>query len=206
MTYPPTRHCETNIKKLYKIIEEFSLATVISCADNQPFITHAPLVLNRDSNMLFGHMDRSNPHAAYLNKKDIQVVFHGPNAYISPYVYKSSHLPTWNYIIVHVKGSVTEITSEEELLEILVQISKVGDKSQNAYILNKEDQRIGKMIDYIIGFSIKIESIIGRFKLSQDRDMTDIICAKNHLIEKNMESHKDLINYITEDILSNRIG
>ena len=43
------------------------------------------------------------------NSSEVTVVFRGPDTYISPRVYTTKQLPTWNYIIVHIKGNITLI-------------------------------------------------------------------------------------------------
>ena len=44
MTYPPKKHQDDDINHMIEVIKTYPLATVISVKDNQPFITHLPLI------------------------------------------------------------------------------------------------------------------------------------------------------------------
>jgi transcriptional regulator len=141
-------------------------------------------------------MDRFNPQVAALTKGPVLAVFHGPNSYISPSVYKSSQLPTWNSISVHAKGHVRIVDSHEELVEKLVKISLHADKSAKPLFLDPKDARIPNLIDYIVGFEIVIESLEGKFKLSQDRNLEDQELAKHALIARSEAGEREFIESI----------
>jgi L-ornithine N5-oxygenase len=192
--YPPRRHQEYSVEKMHKVIDRFGFATVISNGQDLPLVTHIPMILDRsrgDLGVLFGHIDRFNPQLQALKTQPALAVFHGPNAFISPSVYTSSQLPTWNSISVHAKGRIRIIDSNEELVEKLVKISRHAD--QHGAFLDPKDPRIPNLIDYIAGFEIIIESLEGKFKLSQDRNADDQVLAKFALIKKSEESERDFI-------------
>ena len=45
-----------------------------------------------------GHLDRFNPQwKTFQDQQPVTLIFHGPETYISPSVYHSTQLPTWNY-------------------------------------------------------------------------------------------------------------
>ena len=71
--------------------------------------THTPLVYHKDAHLgyFIGHIDKFNPQMEHLLEGGpITVLFHGPETYISPSVYQSTQLPTWNYFKAHFDGSV----------------------------------------------------------------------------------------------------
>ncbi len=175
-TYPPERHVERDGEKLRAVIERFSLATLISCVDGAPLVTHVPLILDRsrgEHGTLIGHMDRSNPQAQHLDGEPVLAVFHGPNGYISPSVYESSQLPTWNFVAVHAKGVTRRMATQDELIAAFVALSRHADRTPTPRWVEPQDPRIGRLIDFVIGFEIAITSLEGKFKLSQDRDARD---------------------------------
>lgn len=115
MTYPPKHHQDNNREHLIEVIKTYPLATVISVKNNQPLITHLPLILNNE-NKLIGHIDIYNSQTELMqNNNTVTVIFSGPQCYISPSVYTTTQLPTWNYIKVHIKGTVKAIESKEAL-------------------------------------------------------------------------------------------
>jgi transcriptional regulator len=81
------------------IIEKNPLATIITCEQNEPFISHLPLVLEENEEkdlFLIGHMARPNQHWKKIAASTSTIVFHGPNAYITPKWYEQNDVPTWN--------------------------------------------------------------------------------------------------------------
>ena len=195
--YPPKHHIESNNEKSYRVIEEYSFATVISRTEDDLIVTQIPLILNRSKGKLgtlVGHIDRNNPHVAYLNNASSRVIFHGPNTYISPTVYKSSQLPTWNSISVHIKGTVRINNSIEKVRDSIVDMTSFLENEVEPFLLKTNNNKMNGLLTYIVGFEIEIEEIIGRFKLSQDKSPKDIELAKQHLIMKTKSGSEVLIN------------
>lgn len=193
--YPPARHLESDPEKLYAVIESCRFATLISADNGEPVVTHVPLILDRArgaKGTLFGHMDRGNPHVDLLGKTQALALFHGPQSYISPHVYTTVQLPTWNSITVHVRGKVRMLTCPNALLRGLSSISET-DTRPGAYRLDLEHPAIDRLTQYIVGFEIEIEELIGRFKLSQDRNQTDQRLAAIELAERSEVGARSLI-------------
>jgi transcriptional regulator len=177
------------------VIKTYPLATVISVKDNKPFITHLPLIYsNFDSyrdGKLIGHIDKFNPQAELLrDNKEVTIIFSGPQCYISPSVYTTTQLPTWNYIKVHLKGTVKAIESKDALKESLIKMTEFLEQPEHNYILEPDNPRMEGLINYIKMFEITITNWEGKFKLSQDKKPRDIENAKNELIRSNQESIK----------------
>ena len=199
--YPPKHHIETDINKIYQVIQAYPFATLISKTDDDVFVTQLPLILDTQrgsQGILVGHIDRNNPQAKYLDAQNITVLFHGPDCYISPNDYASSQLPTWNYITVEAKGTVVTLKSNNEVLDTIENMTERMESSEQPYVLNRNEKRIQSLIDYIVGFEITIESLVGRFKLSQDKSDEDTQLAKEKLIQKSSHSHAELINSLLD--------
>jgi amino acid adenylation domain-containing protein len=193
--YPPARHIESDPEKLYAVIERCKFATLISVRDGEPIVTHVPLILDRTrgaKGTLFGHMDRANPHLDALGKQPALALFHGPNAYISPHIYTTQQLPTWNSMTVHVRGKVRMLTCPNALLRGLASIAE-ADTRPDAYRLDLKHPAIDRLTHYIVGFEIEIEELIGRFKLSQDRNPTDQRLAAIELARRSEAGERALI-------------
>ena len=199
--YPPAHHIETDLEKIYQVIDTFNLATLISNNGDDVQITHLPLMLDRsrgDKGVLIGHIDKANPQVARLDNQTITALFNGPNTYISPTVYQSPQVPTWNYINVHIKGRVTTMHEEHQLQDSLVDMTEFLEPQNSAYKLDVNDRRIQSLKNYIIGFEIDIQEIVGRFKLSQDKSAVDTELAKQHLVQQNTLSYANLIDSLLE--------
>lgn len=172
---------------MLEVIKTYPLATVISVSENQPYITHLPLVYK--DNILVGHIDKFNPQAALLKEnREVTVIFSGPNCYISPSVYTTKQLPTWNYIKVHLKGTVKAIKSKEALKHSLIEMTEFLEAPDHKYILDSDNKRMEAALDYIDMFEIEITDWEGKFKLSQDKKTADKTNARNELLRANKEN------------------
>jgi len=172
--YPSRQYLEHDRDQLYATVERFAFATLVSARDvDEPLITQVPVVLDRSGpgqGTLFGHLDRANPHVDLLDGRPIQALFHGPNSYISPALFDSTPLPTWNSITVRVRGRVRVVHDRTRLVDGLYELARRADRVSTEPPLRRDDPRIDHLLPHIVGFEIDIEEIVGRFKLSQDRD------------------------------------
>ena len=195
--YPPKHHTETDTNKIHQVIQAYPFASLISQAKGEVLVTQLPLMLDAtrgDKGILIGHIDKNNPHSQNLDSQNITVLFQGPDCYISPNVYSSKQLPTWNYITVEVKGKATTLKTNDETLDSIEKMTRTLETGGNPYVINREDKRIQSLMNYIVGFEISIESLLGRFKLSQDKSEQDTQLAKEKLIKRSSHSPAELIN------------
>jgi transcriptional regulator len=196
LNYPPKVHQNNEINHIIDVIKNYPLATVVSVKDNMPFITHLPLVYN-EFGKLIGHIDKQNPQVALLkDSQPVTVLFSGPQCYISPSIYATTQLPTWNYIKVHLKGTVNAIESKEALKESIIKMTEFLEAPEHKYVLEPDNPRMLGALDYIDMFEITIESWEGKFKLSQDKKPQDIQNARAELIRANQESIEHFLNKV----------
>lgn len=195
MKYPPKHHQDNNINHMVDVIKTYPLATVISVSDNSPLITHLPLIF--DNNKLIGHIDIYNPQAKLLkDNNEVTVLFSGPECYISPSVYGTTQLPTWNYIKVHLKGTVEAIESKEALKQSLISMTEFLEAPDHKYVLEPDNPRLDRNLNYIEMFEITITQWEGKFKLSQDKKPSDTKFAREELIRVNQESIRQFLDEV----------
>ena len=137
--------------------------------------SHLPMLLEAEN--LVAHLARANPQA-----RDIEAgisalaIFHGPHAYVSPSWYSDPEhsVPTWNYTAVHITGRpqvISEATAVKELLQRLV--SQFESRQENPWGFDLESPDIDNLIRGIVAFQMPIETMEGKFKLSQNRPIGD---------------------------------
>ena len=180
--YPlkPFQGCDPD--RLHRVISRYPLATVISQCGDFPVVSQVPLIHDPVANLLRGHLDRNNPHCAELLKGgNIYCVFSGPNHYISPSIYPDAQFPGWNYVSVHVEGTVRAVEDQEWLKELLIQTAEANEPADSGYRLSPTQDRFDTLIRYILGFEIEITDIRGVFKLAQDKGEQHATLALNHL-------------------------
>lgn len=147
-----------------ELARENPLATVISGEQ----VSHLPLLLEGDT--LIGHLARANPHASAL-EGECRVIFHGPQAYVTPLWYETDDVPTWNYLVAHVHGEARLLPPErtEEALR------KLSDRMEGAggWQFYVPEDLTGVLHKVIAGFEIKIHRVEMKAKLSQNRSAAD---------------------------------
>ena len=198
--YPPARHIELDEEKIYAVIERFCFATLVSARGvDEPVVTQVPLILDRGRGkrgVLFGHLDRANAHTGLLDDRPVTVLFHGPDSYISPRVYTTDQLPTWNSVTAVVRGTARLLADEDDVVRGLCRIAELAEPVPGAPTLSAEDPRIPRLIGGIVGFEIEIAELLGRFKLSQDRDDGDRRLALGALAETARADQTAFLGYL----------
>jgi transcriptional regulator len=181
-------------------IKQFPFATLVSVANGNPLVTHIPIIYNEESGKLVAHIDKFNPQVETLKDgAEVTVIFRGPDCYISPGVYTTKQLPTWNYIIVHIKGNITLINDPSEAKDTMIAMTAFLEGNKPRFVLDKEDKRMQRSINYIQAFDITITSWEGKFKLSQDKIAQDQENAKQELIKKSKEDITKFIDKICDE-------
>lgn len=167
-----------DLAKLHEFIGSFGFATVITAQRDQCSVSHLPLVLKPElgeRGILAGHMAKANPHWKEFELGEVLCVFHGPHGYISPSWYADPlNVPTWNYSVVHARGKASLFHDEgkiEEILGDLVVQQESQFESPWRYELPQEFR--SNLTKGVVAFEITIDSIEGKFKLSQNRSRED---------------------------------
>lgn len=198
MQYPPVHHQEGNYKNIVQLMQMYPLATIHSCVNNEMESTHTPLVYqaNEKLGVLIGHIDKNNPQVRHFKEDiEVQIIFNGPQVYISPSVYSSTQLPTWNYFKAHLKGKLILENKREKVRRSLINMTAFLEGDQSNYILEPDNPRMETALDYIVGFRIEITSWEGKYKISQDKKKED---QKRAMIamqaaQENTEKEVDLL-------------
>lgn len=179
------------------VIKAFPLGMLVTAIDNIPHITHIPIIYNDSGEKLIAHIDASNPQVASLkNGARAKVVFKGPDCYISPSVYSTEQLPTWNYIIVHIEGIIQTIDDPEAVKKTMIDMTAFLEGDDQKFVLEPNNPKMDRMVSYIRAFQIEITKWEGKFKLSQDKIAEDQHLAHLALLEKSREDHASFINAI----------
>jgi transcriptional regulator len=179
--YQPKHFSESRPELLHRVIREYPFASVVVLKDGVPDVNHLPLVLSEDGQYLRGHLARGNSLAKPdMNQSHIWIVFHGPHAYVTPTWYPSKKIdgktvPTWNYIVVHVEGDMQLVEDKAWLLHHVQELSEHHEKLRNSQwqVSDVPTDYLDMMTRGIVGVEIKLTSMTGKFKLSQNRSADD---------------------------------
>lgn len=186
--YIPRRYEEKDKEKIYSFIKENSFGILISVTEGTPAGTHIPLLLEKDAegnDILMGHISKGNEQKyALTDGAKVLVIFPGPHAYISPRWYTQMNVPTWNYISVHVYGTV-KIVEGEALKAALARLVNNYEHTLPNPVTVEEipEKTYQENFRGIVGFEIKIEEVQAAYKLSQNRDEKSYHSVIGHLDE-----------------------
>ena len=162
-----------------RLIGNFPFATLITAAGADPQISHVPLLHRANAaphGALVGHVARANPHWQFLANRPSIAVFHGPHAYVSPswYTDPAAMVPTWNYAVVHIHGSVELVEDHDAKLALLNELTARFESGRAApWQLQLQGARRDAMLAAIVAFRMSITRIEAKFKLSQNRGAAD---------------------------------
>ncbi len=172
--YTPSAFAVLDRDSLHSFIEAHTFATVVSSDGEITDASHLPLLLNRDvgeHGQLVGHFAKANPHWKNLDGRSVLAIFHGPHAYISPTWYAERNVvPTWNYVAVHARGTLRLEHDRDRLLGIVRQTVEVYESTMPTpwQLESTEPNFIDGLLGGIVGFTIEIDQLEGKWKLNQN--------------------------------------
>jgi transcriptional regulator len=182
--YLPQHFEQTDPAQLTALMRAHPLATLVSVGDGGPVADHIPLEFDPGvgaSGCLRGHVARANPLWRQAAGKPVLAVFNGPQAYISPSHYPSkaqTHkvVPTWNYAVVHAQGLLRVVEDAPWLHTLVSRLTAHHEtpRSQPWAVTDAPDDYVQQMLRAIVGIEIPITSLVGKWKLSQNRSLADL--------------------------------
>lgn len=171
--YVPTHFDETDPDLLLEVMRKYNFATLVSLVDGEHFATHVPVLARHVDGIIeiSGHVARANPHWRALQASpQALMMFQGPHTYISPTLYAGrNRVPTWNYIAVHASGSVRVDESDAGKLATLQHLITHHEPGYRQQFTELEPGLRDGLLRSIVGFSMRVEKLQGKFKLGQHR-------------------------------------
>ncbi|RYB96806.1 FMN-binding negative transcriptional regulator [Nocardioides glacieisoli] len=161
-------------------VEAVATAQLVTVGeDGVPDATFLPVLWEGDR--LVGHLARANAHwRRIVDDSPALAIVTGPDAYVSPswYAAKAEHgkvVPTWNYSVVHLRGSVV-VHDDAEWVHALV--TRLTDRHESPRdepwaVSDAPDDYIEKNLRPIVGVEVVISSVEAKAKLSQNRSDSD---------------------------------
>jgi transcriptional regulator len=197
--YVPDAFRETRPERLRALMRDHPLGALVTATAKGLDANHLPFEFVEGPGplgTLRTHVARANPVWQELAEGDrVLVIFSGPQAYVSPNWYPSKHethrlVPTWNYEVVHAHGLARIVDGERFVRGVVSRLTrhheaqeprpwKMGD-SAPAFI----DELLGK----IVGLDVEITELVGKSKLSQNREERDRLGAAATLEAKGAEA------------------
>jgi len=190
--YLPNHFLEDRPEVLAEFVREHPLAMLVTLDGGRPTVDHIPMLLeDAPSRHLRGHVARANKVAARVTDgEEVLVVFGGAQGYITPSWYASKKtdgkvVPTWNYSVVHVRGRIRWFDAPDRLGALVEALTSTHEAPRRVQwsVADAPAEYVAGMLRAIIGFEIVVESMIGKFKASQNRDEADRAGVRRGLAE-----------------------
>ena len=156
-------------------------ATLVSLGEDGYLTTMLPLIVATDGTRLEGHVARANPHWRALETQGRAIViFQGADAYISPAWYPEKRrngkvVPTWNYSMVVVHGTITVRHEHEwKLANVRALVDRHEARREDPWAVDDAPaDYIDVQAKAVVGLEMAIERIDAKTKLTQNRSAED---------------------------------
>jgi len=176
--YTPKHFAISDAEEINSFIAKNSFGQLIAIADGKPVSTPMPFLHNAEEGILLGHVAKANPHWKQLEGHEVLVSLLGPHGYISPSWYQSSGTPTWNYQTVHLYGTAHCFSDTEKLKQLVDTLTDFNEKSfESPWQPEYEESKL----QGIVGIEIELSDIQCKFKLSQNRNLSEQENVCEHL-------------------------
>jgi transcriptional regulator len=193
--YIPPHFALTEPEALHRIIREHPLGTLVTHGDAGLDADHVPFEFDPAA----GPLGTLTAHVARANTlwqrcptgTPVMVVFRGHEGYISPSWYPSKHeahrqVPTWNYEVVHAHGTLTVRDDERFVRGLVARLTRRHEAAEDRpwKMSDAPADYIDAMLKNIVGLEITLSSLVGKSKLSQNKEARDRLGAADALAER----------------------
>jgi transcriptional regulator len=178
--YIPRHFAQDDPAILRQFMIDHNFAALVTQQAGQLMASHLPFMLAADEGeygTLYSHLARANPQWGHFAAgAEAMVIFQGAHTYISPTLYENPavNVPTWNYAVVHAYGIPQPIDDPahlRRLLDALVDHHEAG--SETPYSTAQAEAHVQRTLPGAVAFRLPITRLEGKFKLSQNRSLTD---------------------------------
>jgi transcriptional regulator len=193
-----------NREEMHDIITSYGFATLTSLHQGSLTATHIPLLLSEDKTELIGHFAKGNRQWVDIAEQEVLVVFQGPHCYISPSWYESQDtVPTWNYVTVHVTGQIKlMVDGDNRLWESMQNLTTKYEEPTSDYSLEEVDSSyIQSLSKGVVGFTLKINRIEGKAKLSQNHSKERVERVITALVKIDKSNEQDIAKWMKKKSL-----
>ncbi|MDA8740900.1 FMN-binding negative transcriptional regulator, partial [Rhodobacteraceae bacterium] len=101
---------KTDTRRSLDFARQTGFGHLMVVSDDMPLVSHIPFLIDEEQGEVELHLVRSNPMARLLKSgaRPAKLAVIVPHGYISPDWYGvKDQVPTWNYVAVHLSGSLS---------------------------------------------------------------------------------------------------
>lgn len=206
--FQPAVFREDRCDVMQELIVAHPFATIVAQATGDLTADHVPLVLKPDAEggLLQGHIAAANPLVrTAASPIGVLVIFQGPQTYVTPswYASKQEHgkvVPTWNYVVVHVRGTLRFTRDNDWLLAHLADLTRQHEshRAEPWAVSDAPPDFVHRQLRGLVGFEIDIHSMEGVWKVSQNKALQDWTGVKDGLKQDKRPNASEMSRLVEE--------
>jgi transcriptional regulator len=197
--YIPPHFAETRPDELLRIVRAHPLGILVTHGDDGLDANHIPFEFDPaqgEHGLLTAHVARANDvWQRCPSGTPVMVIFRGAEGYISPNWYPSKHeahrqVPTWNYEVVHAHGTLTIRDDEAFVRGMVARLTRRHEANEPRpwKMGDSAPEFIDGLLRHIVGIEIAVTSLVGKSKLSQNKETRDRVNAADTLAARGNEA------------------
>ncbi|MGE6108091.1 FMN-binding negative transcriptional regulator [Aeromonas sobria] len=182
--YLPPHFAVTDPASLHQLMQAHPLGALITSGELGLDANHLPFEFDGDEGehgILRAHVARNNPLWQEVKEgQEVLVIFRAAEGYISPnwYPSKQAHhkqVPTWNYAVVHAHGRIRVRDDARFVRRLLATLTRTQEAAEPRPWKMADAPRdyVEAMVAAVVGIEIEITGLVGKFKLSQNKEEGD---------------------------------
>ncbi len=169
---------------MQRLIADYPLGALVTAGPGGLDANHLPFEFDPGTGpcgTLRAHVARANPlWREAAGHPEALVIFQGPTAYISPNWYPSKHeahrqVPTYNYMVVHAHGRIAVRDDEAFVRGLVARLTRRMEAGEPVpwKMANAPADYLAQMLANIVGLEIEVTRLVGKWKLSQNKEARD---------------------------------
>lgn len=193
--YLPPHFAAARPEQLQQLLRAHPLGALVRSGPDGLDADHLPFEFDAGAGplgTLSAHVARANPlWQRCAPGTEVLVIFRGAEGYVSPSWYPSKHethrlVPTWNYEVVHVRGRLQVRDDERFVRGLVARLTRAHEAAEARpwKMGDSAPEFIDDMLSRIVGIEIEIDALVGKLKLSQNRETRDRLGAADALAER----------------------
>lgn len=207
--YIPAHFDEPDRAVLHALMRAHPFGAWVTPAAGTLLVNHLPFLLDPSrgpNGTLAGHVSRANP--AWRDgsvEAESVVIFQGAQTYVTPSWYESKRetgktVPTWNYAVVHARGVPRIIHDADWLLRHVTALTDAHEAGERVpwRVTDAPPDYVQAMLRGIVGIEIEVTALVGKWKASQNRSLSDRLGVVSGLEARGDDGSREMAALVRE--------
>jgi transcriptional regulator len=182
--YLPSQFEETRAEVIRELVRNHPLGALVTSGPEGLTANHIPFIFDPEPapfGTLRAHVARANPVWREI-AADVEplVIFQGAQNYITPSWYATKKesgkvVPTYNYMVVHAHGVMRAMDDVAWLRDFVGRLTNKFEspRDQPWAVTDAPENFIAAQLRAIVGIEIQLTRLVGKWKVSQNRNEID---------------------------------